>query len=117
MKAAIIAISAGLIQLAFVIWFVTSVPGTKTSWEDPHELFSTRSNQYQTVVVIWQAVDDIQTECNTANLRRTGRSIGYDVDACSYNDGNVCYVLTPRETTTAILGHEARHCYQGAFHQ
>lgn len=101
----------------FLLGLLLVTSAAAENWRDPNEPFSTKRNQFGTVVVVWRPVDNVQLECEKANARRTGAPIGFEVEACSYNVNNVCYVITSRWPTQYLLGHEVRHCFQGAFHK
>lgn len=83
--------------------------------------FDTRANQVDKTTMHWVTTHDVQKECEKESRRRGLGGFGYPVEACSFwsnsrTSGNTCMIITSKVTNMGILGHESRHCFQGAFH-
>lgn len=86
-----------------------------------YEKYSATNNMTHKTKITWETVDDIHTTCNKLNIQLRGKPYTYTVDACSTWSHNVlgqyeCHIITSKTTNNDILGHEVRHCFQGAFH-
>jgi len=90
------------------------------AWDDPFKSFPTNSNFTQTSTITWLPVENVSQYCNSEQKRRYGRDFGYSVNACGFWDktptGFTCTVITKKSPTMQTLGHEVRHCFQGAWH-
>jgi len=73
----------------------------------------TRRKGEEARMVIWVRMDNdrLQRFCAMASDRQ-GSFLGCAVPEPSGR----CTIYTSTETTHAVLGHELRHCYEGAFH-
>jgi len=69
-----------------------------------------------TMAITWVAVDDPTTECKRLYPKQVGHHPV--IAACAHWDfeAKTCKVVTGRLTSHAVLGHEIRHCFEGAFH-
>ena len=86
------------------------------NWANPNAKFDTANNFTFKTTITHRPVDNVQQVCEAESRKRGMGGFGYGVDACSFWEDNSCTIITPKKTTTAILGHELRHCLQGAFH-
>jgi hypothetical protein len=59
--------------------------------------------------ITWRVVDDAAAEC-----KKLGSEPG--ALACALMGKYNCVIITSKNTTHEILGHEARHCFEGNFH-
>ncbi len=106
--------------LAFVL--VASIfHGTPSIARDEADKpFNTRDNKLNKTTIEWVPVDNVQKACEKESHRRGLGGFGYAVEACSFwtNEitGNRCTIITAKVTNMGTLGHETRHCFQGAFH-
>lgn len=89
--------------------------------EDPNALFGTSKNITNMTTVSWRQVKDVQKACNDESLKRGLGGFDFPVEACSFWGKrlmlDVCLIITEKKTSMATLGHEIRHCFQGAFHK
>lgn len=86
-----------------------------------HDLWFNPVNSGKEVRVNWILHDDVTQACNIMAAIRNPRK-GYDpnVKACAvrHTSGDValCDIYTGKNTSLAIVGHELRHCFEGAWH-
>jgi hypothetical protein len=94
--------------------------------DDAYTMFNTNKNQLNEVTITWVTVKDIQKSCEAESRRRGNDGFSYAVDACSFWDDKrdwsgklkrTCQIYTTKKTNNDTLGHEVRHCYQGAYHK
>lgn len=89
--------------------------------EDPNAEFNTTKNMTNTSDVQWIQVSNVQERCEFESTNRGLGGFGYGVAACTFwgtkNGKDFCVVITGKKVSTAIFGHEMRHCFQGAFHK
>ena len=82
-------------------------PATKT------DLAFTAQAQYPAKHVEWIAVDNVDQICRGFSPLTQGRRyVG-----CAVQTATQCRVYTNRNTSLSILGHEIRHCFEGAWHR
>ena len=91
------------------------------NWRDSSALFDASKIMTDNVSVTWNRVDDIRKTCETESKRRGLGGFGYSMEACSFwgtdkSGKDFCHIFTRKKTTMHDLGHEMRHCFQGAFH-
>jgi hypothetical protein len=84
--------------------------------EDPKAMFPASKNFTNQTTVRWEAVDNVQAACEKGSHRRGYGGFNYPVEACSFWDKSTCHVITAKKVNFHTLGHEIRHCFQGAFH-
>lgn len=72
-------------------------------------------------IITWEQVDDVQQACDKESKRRGLGGFKIQVEACSFWGKrltiDVCHIITEKKTDLDTLGHEMRHCFQGAFHK
>ena len=61
----------------------------------------------------WVVIEDISRFCQS-KMPLIGNQ---RVLACSEYNNRACTIYTGRVTDMAIVGHELRHCYEGAWHR
>jgi len=66
------------------------------------------------VTITWITAGDITEKCHEVGLPY--RYDGWQGCATVSVDGKSCVIYTNKHTSHEILGHEIRHCFQGAFH-
>lgn len=82
-------------------------PASKT------DLAFTAQSRYPAKQVEWIAVDNVDQVCRGfAPLTQGRRYVG-----CAMHTATQCRVYTNRNTSLSILGHEIRHCFEGAWHR
>jgi hypothetical protein len=69
----------------------------------------------QTMTITWFSVEDSTAECKRLSPKMNFHPI---VAACAFwnFEKRTCTVVTGKPTSHEILGHEMRHCFEGAFH-
>ena len=87
-----------------------------TEWDNPKVEFDASQTMTDKTVVIWKRVNNVQEACNAESERLGVAKIPYQVKACSFWTKSTCTIITGRKTTQHSLGHELRHCFQGAWH-
>ena len=90
--------------------------------DDPYAKFSTKNNFTNSSKITWKPVDNVQEECNKIQTKLNGKPYQYKVMACSEWKENLffsdeCVIITSKNTTMWTIGHEVRHCFQGAYHK
>jgi hypothetical protein len=103
--------------LIISILFLASVSAQSQthSWNDPRKPFDATKNIHKKVKIEWIVVEDVVKECNKQNEKYGFPPLG-PLTACSFWFGNNCKIITSTRATMHELGHEVRHCFQGAWH-
>lgn len=101
----------------FVLLFTFS----SVSLSGPFTKFDATHNMTNTTLVTWEQVNNVQTACDAESKRRGLGGFKIQVEACSFWGKrltlDVCHIITERKTDLDTLGHEMRHCFQGAYHK
>jgi hypothetical protein len=102
--------------IASVALFVTST--VFASWDDPNAQFDATKYTNRTVSVTWITVkmSMLRETCNRVARKKGYQTYKSEINACAFWEGNVCTVYTPETTSMHTVGHEMRHCFQGAWH-
>ena len=87
-----------------------------------HDLWFEPMHFGQEVRVNWILHDDVTQACNIMIVMRNPRTkYNPSIKACAvrYTFGEVtmCDIYTGKQTSLAIIGHEVRHCFEGAWHE
>lgn len=89
--------------------------------DKPFELFDTKANEVNNVVVNWITTNNVQKECQQQAKSRGNPQFTIRVEACSFWETTlgmrVCTIVTEKRTNLDTLGHEMRHCFQGNWHK
>lgn len=105
---------------ALVILLVVSSFNAFAYDENPEHYFSTSKNFTNQSLISWIPVDNVQARCEAESRKRNLGGFGYNIEACSFwerrNGQDICTVITARDTNMHTVGHEIRHCFQGAWH-
>jgi len=112
MKSSIKFVLSATLALLSLMAFAASDP----AWRNPEAKFPASKSMTDSKQITWRYTDNVQKECESESQKRKLGGFGYAVDACSFWDKNSCTIITARQTTMHILGHEVRHCFQGSFH-
>ena len=103
--------------LAVALMFSTSVAIAET----PMDMFTATNNMTDKTEVTWVQVDNIQATCESESKKRGFGGFGVPMEGCSFWDkkvtGHTCVIITQKKVNYWTLGHELRHCFQGAFHK
>ena len=86
------------------------------NWSDPESKFEVAGNEISKVRLKWIAVTDVNGACVAENKKRGGKLWSFNVQACSFWQGNECVIYTAKTTSIHSLGHETLHCFRGAYH-
>jgi hypothetical protein len=101
-----------LIALALALPFSAYASGS-------YDLEFTAKERYEDVKVGWIVTDDVVQTCNMA-MALAGAKVRYNskLVACAvvYRVSNSCVIYTAKQLSLAVLGHEIRHCFEGAWH-
>ena len=92
---------------------------TTVAAEGKHNLEFTAKPRYEDVTVGWVVSDDVAQTCNMAfALNKSLVRYNKDILACAvvYRVSNTCVIYTAPNLSLAVLGHEIRHCFEGAWH-
>lgn len=85
------------------------------TWNDPLVPFDATKNRKQQVTIEWVVAKDVIKECNKENAKMGFSPLG-PLTACAFWRGNTCKIITSQTPTMHEIGHEVRHCFQGAWH-
>ena len=76
-------------------------------------------DKYDDVRIAWYVVKDVPQTCAMAGVLR-GANVQYNqkIIACAvlFRKSNACVIYTAKKLSLAVLGHEVRHCFEGAWH-
>jgi hypothetical protein len=76
-------------------------------------------DKYDDVRIAWYVVKDVPQTCAMAGVLR-GAKVQYNqkIVACAvlFRASNSCVIYTAKKLSLAVLGHEVRHCFEGAWH-
>jgi len=88
-------------------------------YENPHEKFDMTRNKTNDVKIKFIQAKNVTQACEAESRRRGFNGFGIALDACSFYNYNYteCTIITPLVANFHTLGHEVRHCLQGAFHK
>jgi hypothetical protein len=110
-------------RLTLVLVFVTAtITGSPAVARDEANIpFSTLANNRNKMTIEWLVSTNVQRDCEKESHRRGFGGFGIALQACSFwtydsIGGGNCTIITSKVTTMGTLGHETRHCFQGAFH-
>jgi hypothetical protein len=99
-----------------VLLLVAQLSVAHADWDDPSTPFDATKNQYKSVNLSWVITNDIQKTCASEMSKRGLGKLTWEVDACSFWNGNVCTIYTKKRPNMHSVGHEVRHCFQGNWH-
>jgi hypothetical protein len=85
-------------------------------WDHPTKPFNARVKERSSVRVDWRTVDNVRETCSKMMIASGNGPIKFSIYACSVMNGNICTIVTEKDTSMHTLGHELRHCFQGAWH-
>jgi len=76
-------------------------------------------DKYDDVRIAWYVVKDVPQTCAMAGALK-GAKVQYNqkIVACAvlFRTSNSCVIYTAKKLSLAVLGHEVRHCFEGAWH-
>lgn len=85
-----------------------------------HDLEFVAKEHYEDVMIGWVLADDVAQTCTMA-FALNGNRVKYNPNilACAIvsPSGDTCVIYTAQKLSLAILGHEVRHCFEGAWHK
>lgn len=105
-----------LVAALFVTISLSAGASTDPAWRNPEAKFDASKKDADSKQITWRYTNNVQKECEVESQKRKLGGFGYAVDACAFWDKNSCTIITQRQTTMAILGHELRHCFLANFH-
>ena len=76
-------------------------------------------DKYDDVRIAWYVVRDVPQACAMAGSLKGGRTqYNPKIVACAvrFSGGQTCVIYTAKKLSLAVLGHEVRHCFEGAWH-
>jgi len=76
-------------------------------------------DKYEDVRIAWYVVKDVPQTCAMAGALKGARTqYNPKIVACAvrFLDGQACVIYTSKRLSLAVLGHEVRHCFEGAWH-
>ena len=104
--------------ILLLFFTLASISSFAQDWKNPEVPFDAITVLNEKLKITWRRVDanDVQKTCEAESRKRGLGGFGYRVYACSFWEGDRCDVFTSKTPTLHDLGHETRHCFQGAFH-
>lgn len=81
--------------------------------------FEAQDKGYLDMIVSWQVVNDVPQVCaQAAAIRGIRAQYNPHMIACAltHRNGTACIIFTQKKLSLAVLGHELRHCFEGAWH-
>jgi hypothetical protein len=76
-------------------------------------------DKYEDIRLAWYVVKDVPQTCAMAGVLK-GAKVQYNekIVACAvlFRTSNSCVIYTAKKLSLAVLGHEVRHCFEGAWH-
>ena len=101
--------------------FVLLIIFTSAATAGPFTKFDVTKNMTNMTTITWEQVDNVQKACDTESKKRGLGGFKIQVEACSFWGKrltlDVCHIITEKKTDLDTIGHEMRHCFQGAFHK
>jgi hypothetical protein len=87
-----------------------------------HDLWFEAKDRYNEMRINWVVVPDVAKTCDAVFASaKAATKHKLSMKACSVRktiDGTrTCNIYTGKQTSLAIVGHEARHCFEGAWHE
>jgi hypothetical protein len=76
-------------------------------------------DKYEDVRIAWYVVKDVPQTCAMAGALKGARTqYNEKIVACAvlFRTSNSCVIYTAKKLSLAVLGHEVRHCFEGAWH-
>jgi hypothetical protein len=77
-------------------------------------------DSYKDVRLAWYVVQDVPQTCAMAGaLGGLPSRYNPKIVACAvrFPASNSCVIYTAKRLSLAVLGHEVRHCFEGAWHE
>jgi hypothetical protein len=103
-------------KLLAVLLAVTSMNALAYK-DEPTAGWHASANKTETLSITWKVAKSATEACNVEAKRRGLAPFGEEVWGCQFDDGpKGCTIITDEWTSLTVLGHEVRHCYQGAWH-
>jgi len=101
---------------AFVLSLALLATGCTLTVQIPEEKAFHGNPKAPVMAITWIAVDDPTSECK--RLLPKDQAFHPVVAACASWDfeKRKCTIVTGKPTSHQVLGHEVRHCFEGAFH-
>jgi hypothetical protein len=96
--------------MKWITFLVVFLSGCSTMQMREANQFEASQLGMRSTFVTWKVVEDAAAEC-----RKLGSEPG--AVACAMYTKHSCVIITSKNTSHEILGHEARHCFEGNFHQ
>ena len=103
--------------IAFLIGFYLAWQPVHASGS--HDLNFEAQDRYDDVHIAWYVVQDVPQTCAMAGaLRGAQTQYNTKIVACAvlFRSSNSCVIYTTKRLSLAVLGHEVRHCFEGAWH-
>lgn len=85
---------------------------------DPNKLFDATMNAVDDMKITWKTSKHVAADCNKIRSSNHLAPVASNMVACADWDQfkKVCTIITGQQTTMLAVGHEIRHCFQGAWH-
>jgi hypothetical protein len=105
-----------LVLAVFLAQSVIAQAAGYFEWDHPTKPFDSSSKNMKSVKIEWISVDDVRKTCSAESQKRGHPPITFNIAGCSFAGYWTCTIYTSKMTTMHTLGHEMRHCFQGAWH-
>ena len=110
--------TAFLVAILFSVQVSANGLGRPITPADPHpaEYFDFSKRITDTSQITVKVVDDVREGCFEEAKRLNSKPTFKNPVACSFWGTSWCVIVVGKRTSIENLGHEVRHCFQGAWH-
>ena len=106
-----------MIKTIFAI--ILAVSSFTANASGTYDLEFEAQDKYDDVRIAWYVVKDVPQTCAMAGALKGARTqYNAKIVACAvlFRASNSCVIYTAKKLSLAVLGHEVRHCFEGAWH-
>jgi hypothetical protein len=108
-------------KMLFAALMLSTVVANAELESGPRDYYSMKKLMTRSSVINVITYDNIKKGCEKESIKRgLGGFKGADLEACAFwevrDSVHYCTVVIPTKANNDIIGHEMRHCFQGAFH-
>ena len=109
---------ASIAALAVLTGCASTQPSIPLSELDSFQAMPESQRVLNRVRVRWEVRDDVSQVCNQKMSSLGAQKVQTAPIACAIWSVNTqeCTIITARQVNHVTLGHELRHCFEGAYH-
>ena len=102
-------------RLLLLFTLLVSTTGCAIKTIMPDEMFTPSKNRItEKTSVTWEIVDNVDQVCKARGVKLAPN---VEAAACSFYNRSKCHIVTSNRLNLYVLGHELRHCFEGAWHE